>query len=51
MSDQNLDKALNLKKEGNESYKANNFEAAIAKYNEAIGKEAREICHFMPIIT
>jgi len=36
MSDQNLDKALNLKKEGNESYKANNFEAAIAKYNEAI---------------
>jgi len=39
MSDQNLDKALNLKKEGNESYKANNFEAAIAKYNEAIGKE------------
>eukprot|EP00088_Acartia_fossae_P027010 TRINITY_DN2779_c0_g1_i2.p1 TRINITY_DN2779_c0_g1~~TRINITY_DN2779_c0_g1_i2.p1 ORF type:complete len:510 (+),score=122.95 TRINITY_DN2779_c0_g1_i2:43-1572(+) len=36
MAEQSLDKALDLKKEGNELFKANNFDGAIGKYNQAI---------------
>jgi len=36
MPDDKLEEALSFKKEGNELFKANNFEGAILKYNEAI---------------